>query len=370
MGISAAPVSPRRRTSLRALNVAAAAPMASTVLQLVALSASFAAAGASQRKASDLSLASVSAATGEHLRVLDAQLGALDAQLEGNQDSALAQTKPLAKAINIKRAKSCWQNEKMWEQRACVQFLGVTCSRSSTGKGVCTQFLQAAGQRCQSHQGGKMEEYCSLFSKLNLLSIDAKASKTEKAELLQEDTSKASLPPWGDLDSDGKEDSVDKDIDGDGHPNNKDSFPMSSRDWRDLDKDGVGDNADWDKDGDGFGKQTDPYPENKYLPGDVDKDGMPDDLDPEIINDGHREPCAPHKDDVARKMNKVERALPPDGYDEHSPGLVEHDDMETATADWGREWPMHGETREDTMKRYCAGKRRNDWCKRMGYATA
>lgn len=59
------------------------------------------------------------------------------------------------------------------------------------------------------------------------------------------------------------------DLDGDGHPNDSDAFPLNPTEWADSDGDGVGDNGDAfpndasetkDTDGDGVGDNSDAYP--------------------------------------------------------------------------------------------------------------
>jgi len=229
---------------------------------------------------------------------------------------------------------------------------------------------------------------------------------------------------WSDLDGDGIGDNADEDRDGDSVPNREDVFPDDPSEWSDFDKDGVGDNHDTDRDGDGFTNEEDSHPDDPTRPQDLDRDGVSDhedwdidgdgvpneqDVDPrdrtkgwrDTDGDGHFDaqdafPCdplewkdsdkdgvgdnsdecpdnpkfwkAPCKEDVAYSMDKVERGLPPDGYDEYSRGRVEHDDMKTHTHDWQKEWPQSDETETETMKRICAKEPHNKWCRRFNYS--
>jgi len=77
-------------------------------------------------------------------------------------------------------------------------------------------------------------------------------------------------PDQADLDSDGKGNACDEDIDNDGILNSGDTFPEDPAEWVDSDKDGVGDNGDlfpddpteWsDNDNDGVGGNADNCPE-------------------------------------------------------------------------------------------------------------
>ncbi len=78
------------------------------------------------------------------------------------------------------------------------------------------------------------------------------------------------------------------DSDGDGVPDNADTFPNDPNEWVDTDGDGVGDNGDafpnnpaeWlDTDGDGMGDNIDTHPNDPTLPVDTDQDGIPDFMD-------------------------------------------------------------------------------------------
>jgi len=79
-------------------------------------------------------------------------------------------------------------------------------------------------------------------------------------------------------------------------PDLEDAFPYDATEWKDSDGDGVGDNKD-------------PYPNDSFC---------------------WRKPC----------YNKVVKPLPEQGFDDQSPKKhVEHDNMETWTGDWMKEYP-------------------------------
>ena len=79
------------------------------------------------------------------------------------------------------------------------------------------------------------------------------------------------------------------DLDGDGHANTSDAFPLDPAEWADSDGDGVGDNGDAfpndptekaDSDGDGVGDNADAYPlDPTRWSLDGDNDGVDDDAD-------------------------------------------------------------------------------------------
>jgi len=106
------------------------------------------------------------------------------------------------------------------------------------------------------------------------------------------------------------------DLDGDGHQNDSDAFPLDPTEWADTDGDGVGDNSDafpndpteqTDSDGDGVGDNSDAYPQDPTRwSHDTDGDGVVDDADncPAVSNadqadldgDGIGDVCDPDVD--------------------------------------------------------------------------
>jgi len=84
------------------------------------------------------------------------------------------------------------------------------------------------------------------------------------------------------------------DTDGDGCPDESDSFPEDSTECSDFDLDGIGDNADTDDDNDGaldddeINCNTDQYDQSSY-PIDTDGDGICDEIDSDDDDDGVRD---------------------------------------------------------------------------------
>lgn len=214
---------------------------------------------------------------------------------------------------------------------------------------------------------------------------------------------------WADMDGDGIGDNTDDDRDGDGYRNDQDVFPNDPSEWFDTDGDGIGDNSDrdniapnpapgpapaaidsdgdgvsdskevfpndpdetQDSDGDGHGDNSDVFPDDPEEWADSDGDGWGDNAD-EFPNDPncHAEPCgqsAINEPEVVQPwhLNKVERGLPEQGYNEHSPeALADHNDMHTMTSDWRSERPIYKESEEHTLRRICERHPNNHWCGR------
>jgi len=186
-----------------------------------------------------------------------------------------------------------------------------------------------------------------------------------------------------------------EDSDGDGVMDRDDAFPEDKSEWSDLDRDGIGDNSDddrdgdgkrndedshrndasrwddWDADGDGVFDKEDAFPHDASEWRDTDGDGVGDNAD-RYPNDPNctADPC-PAEDEASAsdttntpsKFSKVERKLPEQGYDEHSPEEhVKHDDMYSWTGDWREEWPESSESEHESIVRICKEHPKNVWC--------
>ena len=76
------------------------------------------------------------------------------------------------------------------------------------------------------------------------------------------------------------------DADGDGVPDDQDTFPDDPDETTDTDDDGIGDNADTDDDNDGVGDDTDAFPDDPDETTDTDDDGVGDNTDTDDDDDG------------------------------------------------------------------------------------
>ena len=169
----------------------------------------------------------------------------------------------------------------------------------------------------------------------------------------------------GDTDADGVSNTVDRDDDGDGIPDNADDFHLDPEEWADSDRDGVGDNADafpndhleWiDTDGDGLG--------DFRADGDDDGDGIADREDTyplDTDNDGFEN--AVDKDDDGDGVPDTQDALPIDrteSADSDGDGLgnnADDDDDNDGVSDDEDVFPLDsGET-----VRYGCRRRRGQW---------
>lgn len=89
-----------------------------------------------------------------------------------------------------------------------------------------------------------------------------------------------------DTDMDGRPNSSDPDIDGDGVLNGDDAFPVYLAESLDSDGDGTGNNADGDDDNDSFEDTVDAMPLDPNFSKDMDSDGTADENDDDVDGDG------------------------------------------------------------------------------------
>mmetsp|Transcript_4424 Transcript_4424/g.8608 ORF Transcript_4424/g.8608 Transcript_4424/m.8608 type:complete len:331 (-) Transcript_4424:44-1036(-) len=82
---------------------------------------------------------------------------------------------------------------------------------------------------------------------------------------------------------------------------------------------------------------------------------------PAPLSSATKAPVAPFPKEV--DYSKKERALPDQGYDEHSTEKVEYNDMKNHAKDWQEEWPQTKESEASSYKRICAEQPDNAWCK-------
>lgn len=210
-----------------------------------------------------------------------------------------------------------------------------------------------------------------------------------------------------------------EDTDGDGVPDEEDAFPEDPKEHEDSDGDGIGDNSDKDSDNDGVNDDKDAFPHDPKEHLDTDGDGIGDNADPDDDNDGYPDeedafPKDPNKHEADGAQTEVQNQTAPvedgapaglstdnatapqapqapealegpapklDGLfhmDESlgaqeqgfSGQLVAHDDQETSTRDWIREYGPGAHTAsEKELREMCLSNTRsmNWWCYKHGY---
>lgn len=89
-----------------------------------------------------------------------------------------------------------------------------------------------------------------------------------------------------DFDGDGLGDRRDSDDDNDGVADTEDAFPYDASEAYDIDNDGIGNNADTDDDNDGCKDEVDKFPFDKFECYDNDNDGIGNNTDDDDDNDG------------------------------------------------------------------------------------
>jgi len=300
--------------------------------------------------------------------------GRFDSIAEKNTHKAATEppkkVRPLMNRINQMRAQLCWTRPDLWNHEDCLKFLGLKCSRSSTGQGVCGQFKDGVKERCENEERKLAREaYCKLARKLKIATKWDKEAPApaptpapepekepaepkepevpkeqdaveEQTEQEAEEAAQDGKLEKGQENKTARAEAENADRDGDGYPNEDDLFPDDAKEWFDLDLDGIGDNNDPDLDGDGVKNHQDTHPRDaKRFTNDNDgdshinsKDAFPDDpseykdfdgdgigdsKDPDRDNDGVPNPVDWWPDDPTRFREDA----PPDFPDTDGDGV-------------------------------------------------
>jgi len=254
--------------------------------------------------------------------------------------------KPLMDKINVLRAELCWSRGNLMKHKACLEFLGLHCIESSTGEGICTEFRDKVVSECHDPD----------------TAVDLRELKCDIAEVFEH-----ALPQ-------------EEDTDGDGHINSEDALPLNPEEWEDTDHDRIGNKADIDIDGDQVLNEPDLDPKDPSVgagpapspmaaapapvPAPTSTVASSSSATTTETTEAPKPPPPAEKGEWKFDFNKVERPLPTHGY--HGP-LVEHDDGDTWTGDWRKEWPTGHESEKQAIARICEDFPENEWCKRQGH---
>lgn len=221
--------------------------------------------------------------------------------------------KPLMTRINIFRIIMCWGRPNILEHDKCLDFMIRMCNKESTGEGYCEKLRNLLRQKCDEGN----QKACRKLSEMK--------------------------------DDGGSEDG---DSDGDGYPDSSDVFPDDPTEWMDSDGDGVGDNSD-----------AFPFDPNCSAPEDTGCSAAAPAPAP-AASPAALATSEPELEVDGSGIDKKERDLPPQGYDEYGSSHVQHDDQETMTGDWRAEWPARKETESQSWSRICKEGHNNYlWCK-------
>merc|ERR1740121_2539478 len=58
--------------------------------------------------------------------------------------------RPLMSSINKMRIELCWKREDLWQHNECLDFLGLKCTDTRTGVGICARFRKKIVNQCVS----------------------------------------------------------------------------------------------------------------------------------------------------------------------------------------------------------------------------
>mmetsp|Transcript_35604 Transcript_35604/g.83238 ORF Transcript_35604/g.83238 Transcript_35604/m.83238 type:complete len:317 (+) Transcript_35604:153-1103(+) len=214
--------------------------------------------------------------------------------------------RPLMKSINTMRSALCMGRPDLARHEKCMRFLTRHCRSESTGHGYCEEFREFLAARCSGGDERSCAYKKQVFGEEELPESEAHAGEAEDAEVDDEEAPLANATG---------EEGVHRE-----EPHEPaEPKELSPAEVKEEKEELVTTQA-----------ASTTYPSTSIKP--ELEEGFPD---------------------------KAERALPDQGYSEHSSEEVEHNDGETYTSDWHSEFPRNGTSRASI----CQDQPDTYWCK-------
>jgi len=277
-----------------------------------------------------------SARSAVQLRAAARKISAAEEPKKGAAGSKKEQPeKKLTDPITIMRGELCWTRHNLIRHDSCMEWLVEECTTVSFGTGLCNRVSKRVKQECQSTDKDHSDKACDYAKQLG---IDVRV-----------------------------------DTDGDGVVDEEDAFPKDPAESKDTDGDGVGDNADECPEDPKYTKKPCKEPETTTVattttvaPAPAPAKAAPAPAKEEPAPAGVKEAPAPAKEEKEEKeapapakeaapapaepAEKAKEYEDPDAKKGlQSQGfrgkLVKHEDGETATSDWGKEYGNEPEKR-------------------------
>jgi len=235
-------------------------------------------------------------------------------------------SRPLMNTINVMRAEFCLRRPDLLQHEKCLKFLLEKCTKQTSGYGYCTEFNEILGKECNKGEVLPGEsKACDYHSQLDSV------VEPDEVEPASEPATTTTVAPTTAAPTEVPE--VEKIVEEDA--------PVIDDD--NAEGDGAADSA-----------VASPAPSSSAPLAPGPSPGAPG---PGPV------PLPPAHADVTN-FDKKWRALPEQGYDEHSdPKWVQHKDFDTQTEDWQKEWPSWDETEGQSTDRICEENPDHLWCK-------
>mmetsp|Transcript_44700 Transcript_44700/g.103332 ORF Transcript_44700/g.103332 Transcript_44700/m.103332 type:complete len:310 (-) Transcript_44700:41-970(-) len=208
--------------------------------------------------------------------------------------------RPLMKSINTMRSALCMGRPDLARHEKCMKFLTRHCRSESTGHGYCKEFKQFLAAQCEGGNERSCVHAKELGDKVELPESEAHAGDAEDEEIDEDIHVRINASHGGNATP------VEEPVVPPAAPEVKAEVAEEEEVKIEKAEKAVEDQ----------GKYPGGYPSTSIEP--ATDAGFP---------------------------GKSERSLPDQGYNEHSSEEVQHDDMETYTADWHKEVPRNGTSR-------------------------
>jgi len=272
--------------------------------------------------------------------------------------------RPLMSGINVMRIELCWKRDDLWSHPECMKFLGMKCTRYSTGSGVCGRFKKKLIGKCMDARSEKLKvQYCKIAKdsgfKIPSPPPPTPAPPPPVEESPEEDASGDSSDihdvdgaefdgdedgaDFDDVDSAADSSDVDSGVDSNDVDSGAGSSNVDSLEVEDIDSDeeggsknnggtagksakggGKSGGADGaggpDRDNDGVPDDEDAFPDDANEWADLDGDGIGDNSDDDRDGDG-----VPNDKDAFPRDNKEHSDRDGDGFGDNADDDVDGD---------------------------------------------
>jgi len=239
--------------------------------------------------------------------------------------------KPLMSTVESLRSMMCMARDDILAHEKCLTFMVETCKDKSSGRGDCSELSNTLVKTCET-PGDESKAACSYAKRLGLTVTGAADEEWWKKE-----------EPAKEVTDEKKEEKVSEVKFA---PPSLLSAPSPA-------------GAPW------ASPEGAPGPSLMFAPAPAAMVGDPTVPPPSGIMDKSvpEEPSLPPHSAVIMDKSVPEEGLPENGFSEHSSELVSHEDSETQTGDWGKEWPQSRETEGASKERICRKYPKTEWCK-------
>jgi len=229
----------------------------------------------------------------------------------GNSALARDAPNPVLGTFESLHTMMCWSKDSIMEHEKCMLFMVEACRDKSTGHGKCQELEGMLKTTCET-PGDDSKAACSYAKKMGLDIVGtADPEWWKKTVSMKADPD----PEKGSGDGGGGGGGAPKGL---SEPSGAAPAPAPMAD-----------------------PAAAPSPSAMFAPG------------PSLATDENATVTLPPHTQVIMDMVVPEEGLPEQGFTGHSSRLADHEDGETHTSDWGKEWPQVAESEGKTKERVC-----------------